>query len=353
MDDRTDAEGRPHESAGADNSGVGAGESTSNGDTMSRLQAQNRRLLEKLNSEPRARRPKEDSRIKRPLSKRSGGPRTKDGIARASNNSLKHGAYATRLPDHEDFCNYAEAARQELRPCGLIERTIVNSLAHDAYRIERIEEAERGRVLCASRHVMSPSALAELLDFPWACTHSELLLEPVNELLLQRAIHSAWVELAAPPPSPEPARPVSMPDRRLLGLYKEGCELLGRPVLLPFMHEDFFTRMDVVMHEARVTQSYLGRRISERTGEALLVQYWLYRNASRVNGIVHKVLQAQVLDVLGDENIARARSHVIGNIQRGMSSLMTARSLKAMDIEPVVAIAPAKQTRNKTAQGAR
>ena len=273
--------------------------------------------------------PAVDKRLKRPLSKRSGGPRTDSGIAVASKNSLTHGAYATRLPDFHDFYCYADGARSEFKPRGLIEETLVMSLAHEAYKSDRLQQLERSRMLRASQQVVDPQALAALLHFPWAQSHAELLLEPVNQPLLQRAIHGAWVELAAPSPSPpEPGQPVCMQDQRVLELYEQGCELLGSVGLVPYMHEGFFMRLDVVMHEAREPHGYLGRRIAQRSGEMVLVQYWLYRNAPRVTACVEQVLQGQVLEVMGDERLARASSHVSSKIYEGMSSLAMARSVK-------------------------
>jgi hypothetical protein len=299
------------------------------GDVAARLEVLMREIEQKVESGPS--RPKEDPRLKRPLSKRSGGPRTESGIAAASKNSLTHGAYATRLPDHPDFSTLAKEARVEFRPCGLIERTIVWSLAHEAYKSQRLDEMERCGMRGASERVADTQALARMLEFPWAQTHAELLLEPVNEQLLQRELYVAWRELAAPPTGAEPGQVVSVPDQRVLELYGQGCELLGSMGLVPFMHEGFFMRLDVVMHEARGQQSYLGRRIAQGSGEMMLVQYWLYRNASRVTAYVRQVLHEQVLEVLVDERLARARSYVNANIHRGVSSLVSVKSVKGMD----------------------
>jgi len=291
--------------------------------------------------------PAVDKRLKRPISKRSGGPRTGSGIAVASKNSLTHGAFATRLPDFHDFYCYADGARSEFKPRGLIEETLVMSLAHEAYKSDRLQQIERSRMLRASQQVVDPQALAALLHFPWAQSHAELLLEPVNQSLLQRAIHGAWVELAAPPSHPEPGQLVSMQDQRVLELYEQACDLLGSMGLVPYMHEGFFMRLDVVMHEARESHSYLGRRIAQGSGEMVLVQYWLYRNAPRVTACVEQVLQGQVLDVMGDERLARASSHVSSKIHEGMSSLAMARSVKD-EASDSVWRAPAVRPRPRT-----
>jgi len=269
-----------------------------------------------------------DKLLKRPASKRSGGPRSEAGIAAASKNSLSHGAYAKRLPDYHEFFSYADEARVEFKPQGLMEERIVMSLAHEAYKGDRLQEIERARMQRASEQVHDPYALAQRLHFPWAGTHAELLLEPLNRQHLQRAIHAAWVELAAPPSLLECDQLVCMQDQRVMELYEQACELLGSKALLEHMHEEFFMRLDLVMHEARGSQSYLGRSIHQRCGEMLLVHYWLFRNALRVSVAVQQSLQAQVLDVVGDERLSRANSHVSSRVNEAISSLAALRSMK-------------------------
>ena len=61
-----------------------------------------------------------EKRLKRTLCRRSGGPRTPEGRAIASKNSLTHGAYVTRVPDSVEFLTYLDKARVELSPSGLL-----------------------------------------------------------------------------------------------------------------------------------------------------------------------------------------------------------------------------------------
>jgi len=328
MEDRTATGGYTCGSRGAD---VDGGDGGDGGDRVAGGVAERPdELAHKLRRgiEPRPSRPKEEPRLKRPPSRRSGGPRTGAGKAAASKNSLTHGAYATRLPDFHEFYTYADGARAEFRPSGLIEEKIVTTLAHEAYKSDRIEEIERGRMISASGHVKDPQALAAQLHFPWAKSHAELLLEPVNEALLQRLIHSAWTELAAPPSRHGPGQLVTVQDQRVLDLYEPGCELLGSRGLVPYMHEDFFLTLDVVMHDARGQQSYLGRRIRDGNCELVLVHYWMYRNALRVSVGVQQALQAQVLDAMSDERLSRASSHISSRINEGVSSLAMVRAVK-------------------------
>jgi len=54
----------------------------------------------------------------------------------------------------------------------------------------------------------------------------------------------------------------------------------------------------------------------------------LFRNALRVSVAVQQSLQAQVLDVVGDERLSRANSHVSSRVNEAISSLAALRSMK-------------------------
>ena len=90
---------------------------------------------------------KGDPRLKRPLSKRTGGPRTPGGVARASKNSITHGAYASLPPETFEFMAYLDRARQELCPSGVVEDSLAASIAHSAYKAQRLREIEMGRMV--------------------------------------------------------------------------------------------------------------------------------------------------------------------------------------------------------------
>lgn len=81
-----------------------------------------------------------------PKSRRSGGPKTAEGKALASRNSLKHGAYAVQevLPG-EDLQQFLELKQQfisEYEPSGITVLALVDSLANIAWKKLRIEQLE-------------------------------------------------------------------------------------------------------------------------------------------------------------------------------------------------------------------
>ena len=102
-------------------------------------------------------------------------------------------------------------------------------------------------------------------------------------------MHRAWVRLAKPPSAAATARrrlPSSPENQRVEEVYEPACDLLSPSGLLQYVHEDLFVRLEIVMLEARSGDSYLAERIGEQAEGLLLVNYWLYRNASNLSNLL-------------------------------------------------------------------
>ena len=78
--------------------------------------------------------------------RRSTGPRTVDGKARASRNALKHGLCGTysRLPSEEaaTFELFVSELEGEMRPRTVLQRHLFPQIANLLWRIRRLPEAE-------------------------------------------------------------------------------------------------------------------------------------------------------------------------------------------------------------------
>jgi hypothetical protein len=246
----------------------------------------------------------------------------------ASKNSTKHGAYAVIPPETQEFFTYADAVRVELQPMGLIEETLAYSCAHEAFKSSKIEEFERRRMRSSAQRDVSVQELANLTRFPWAETHLHCLAGTLNDVLLQQRICRAWKRLAVPPKSFGVGRLESMPDIRAAEIYEPGCQVLSQRGLSQFMEESFFVKLDVVMHEARAGKNYLGQRIMDRSAELFLVEYWLYRNALGVEAIRRELLDEQVVDVLADEKLVRAKAAINSALRNNIASLQSVKSMK-------------------------
>ena len=81
-----------------------------------------------------------------PKSTRSGGPKTQVGKVIASQNSIKSGAYSqVDILPHEDALQHAALAQlfiDDLRPIGVVEFALVQSLVKITWKKLRLEKME-------------------------------------------------------------------------------------------------------------------------------------------------------------------------------------------------------------------
>lgn len=269
-----------------------------------------------------------DQRLKRPFSKRTGGPSSPEGKAVASKNALTHGAYASVPPESVEFLGYLDKAQQELRPSGLVEGELAASIAFSAFKAQRFRGAEMGKMMRSANRGLDTEQLANRVGFPWRETHHELLAEPVNETLLQRLVCDGWRRLAVSPKQGLDGDVLSNQDARVATIYVEACRVLSLKGLVQLAYEDFFMRLDVVMMDARTGASYLGQRVKSAGDELFLVHYWLYRNSARVNACAQDLSDDMLLDVYSDERLMRANAYLSNRMRNDIETLNTVQGMK-------------------------
>ena len=276
----------------------------------------------------------QDKRLKRPVSNRTGGPRTPQGLAVAANNSFKHGAYATQHPRHMDeYHSKLRAVVEELNPHGVIARTLCQDIAHGLAKIETLNAYEREQIYKGERDSVSLLELARRLDFPWADTHLDLLGVATNTAALQRQVLRAWKRLGVPPGDLPGPRLLCTPDLRAAALYQRGCALLSSPGLCGHAHEAFLLELDLVMMDARRGASYLGRRIAQSGDTSALVAYWLFRNAGRLQDCVREMQNERTICVLTDERLVRANAQAQRGVRESLSCIKAVRELRSVAYE--------------------
>ena len=294
-----------------------------------------------------------DKRLKRHATKRSGGPSSPQGRARAAQNSLTHGAYSAH-PTHLDaYHGKLRGVVDELNPIGVIAKTLCQDIAHGLAKLETLNAYERDRIHKAEHDGVGLHELARRLDFPWAETHLDALGAPQAEGVLRSQVLRAWRVMAKPPTVP-PKRPsskgssakraaaemevlsqplasgglVPLADLSVSRIYERACELLSSPTLNRFEHAHFLQELDVVMLVARQGQGYLGRRLAESGDTSTLVAYWLLRNHERVLECVSELKNERTMGILTEEKISRARSHVQRGLRDSLGGLEAARELR-------------------------
>ena len=272
----------------------------------------------------------QDKRLKRPRSKRSGGPRTEDGVASSSKNSVKHGAYALHQPQTNEYHQKLDAVIDELNPHGVISRTLCKDIAHGLAKLETLNAYERLQLHKVEHDDVSLGELARRLDFPWAETHLDALCAPSQPHTLMLQVHLVWERLALQPCDANTTDKLSGPDLRVASLYKAGCELLPYPGLSEFEHGPFLNKLDVVMLEARQGLNYLGRRLANEKETSTLVSYWLFRNHTRIQDCVNAIKTERMIEVLTDERLVRASAQVQRGLREGLTSIKSVRELRSL-----------------------
>ena len=261
--------------------------------------------------------------------KRSGGPKSEEGKAIASRNSIKHGAFADCLPESDEYFREAASVERELKPVGVVEERIATNIAHNNYKTEMLRGFERDKLNASQLSPLNPSEIASRTQFPFSSDYQHLLLEPINTVIIQRELAQAWRRFAEPPKSPSKSRAVAcMPDSRVAKLYEKALGMLDRAALVPHLEPEFFDALDIVMGEAQSRLNYLGKRLQQEGEELTLVKYWLYRNVDTVNACIRDFRVDLAISVMNDPNLIRARNHLDSGLKRDIDSLRALREAK-------------------------
>lgn len=270
-----------------------------------------------------------DDRLKRRLP-RSGGPRTAEGKARSSLNSLKHWAYAnpSLLTLRDGYYDFANAVKVELQPQGQLETATADSIAHEAFRNKLIEETEMHRVRASEYKRLDPGEVALRMGFPFAEEYQYLLVEPMNSVQLLKDFLADWHELAAPPVAAAGGGLETNDDSKVVKIYKTASEMMERAQINPHCYGEFLETIDAVMVAAMRGQNYLGRRISERGKEIMLVHYWLIVNKTELSICTNDMRCEHKLGILTDDKLSRAKRHVNANLNSSLNQLAAIRKIK-------------------------
>ena len=263
--------------------------------------------------------------------KRSGGPKTEEGKAKAAMNSLKHGAYAVTTPDLKEYYEIRVSVQRELKPDGVIEDRLADNVAHNIQKAQFLQDYERRMITASQSRPLSAADVAARCCFPFDESYQNLLTKPINVVTLQQELAQAW-ESHARPPRGKANEVECLPDSRVSALFNQGVATLNERGLVPYLEEDFFNKLDVVMAEALDGSNYLGKRIVKRGDRRMLVNYWLFRNADIVRDCINDVLAERGLAAITDEKLQRARGTLDSGLKNDLESLNTLRQAKSKTV---------------------
>jgi hypothetical protein len=274
--------------------------------------------------------PAKDSRLKRPL-RRSGGPRTEEGRRASSRNSLKHGAYATRLPEEladQGHCLTERDAHSRLGASGELERGLASAAGVAVWLQQRLNDYTIESLRLAERRGPAPGELWHIalgLGFPLGPVHRRPLMRELsegapNELLLLRHVRrllDKGCELAGGANGCPSASHHDLLAARVLPRARDAMTVS----FVQQNNEPLLRELDEVMEDAAGCRNFLGRWLNELGDGSGLRHYWLYRNRDRISHKLEQHRLKRCIDVITDPRVMRARSHLNRSVRENVQSI--------------------------------
>jgi hypothetical protein len=258
-----------------------------------------------------------DERLKRPLnSNRSGGPRSSEGRARCSLNAIKHGGYVTANSAGLEYQQILSELTERVNPVGRVEEGLVESLAVELLRLSTLGKLEVERLQLAVSSEVNYIELAQALNYPWASTHLDVLRNPPQlSTLRSRLVTYLRSQLASLQaqcvPSPSDAESRTLEALRLaaqdLAASTQDDDAQHDSAAEPAYYDDLDLHMQTLASGHVLLSS--GMALPEDLQP--LVDYWLLRNHNRIE-VTHRELQvSQMVFVLTNDGVRRARSQAV------------------------------------------
>jgi hypothetical protein len=265
-----------------------------------------------------------DSRLKRPIvPKRSGGPRTAEGRARSSLNAIKHGGYVTAKSAALDFHDTHSELITRLNPKGAVEESVVHQLAIEIFRLTVLGKLEVERVQAAALFEVNLRELAQALGYPWIESHPHDLRDPPEpKVLRERLLRFLARHLSSL--RSQCGTSHSESDSQTIELIELACADLRAQQEDGDLYEyadvehasgpDYLEELDKHMHLLASGHSLLSQPMGLPTDTQPLVDYWLFRNRHRIEAARREMQVEQMILILTNENVRRARGHAMRHL---------------------------------------
>ena len=278
-----------------------------------------------------------DARPKRPLnSNRSGGPTTSEGRARSSLNAIKHGGYVTAKSVGVDYQQILDELTVRINPVGAVEVAVVESLAVELLRLSVLGKLEVERLKSTVSAEVSTLELSQALDYPWAQTHPDELRNPPRLSTLRASLRSYFSAqllslVAQVGPSPSHA------DLQTIEALRLAVEELCAPAVgksnVDEDHDDaedpgdslrspaYLNDLDRYMRDVAGSDDLLKQGMALPADIQHLVDYWLLRNYHRIEAKRRELQVSQMVMVLTNDGVRRARSQAMRQLDDCMHLL--------------------------------
>jgi hypothetical protein len=241
-------------------------------------------------------------------SKRGGGPRTPEGRASASKNAIKHGAYAVLLED-DSFIAFESELLIDLSPMGAFQLATAKMIAHEDWRIKKINEHERAIQVSAMDMGPSANELFSAINAPWGSTYSYLLAHHPQRDQFRKSIGQYWVNYGDPTDKETSKNWTGEALEEDVDLYNEGVEFFSKAIEGHEDPEEFLQRFDEVVQRFESDRTYIKKDRFDERQKLFPIEYWLFRNWHHVELAKQKVYAKNMMKMLTDDNLIRARAH--------------------------------------------
>lgn len=274
---------------------------------------------------------KEEKRLKRPVSKRSGGPNTPEGKSKSAQNSIKHGGYSLVPRSREEFARFEQQVLGSFKPIGVVQNQLVSGITFTLWRTKLIQRYVDEAHDSVEIDDVGHRQLACLTEFPFAERYQYQLNVNENDWVRLQRLAKFWANNCELPSDTEgPVDVIAAGDERIREIYSEGIKVLGQSVVHQVMHESFFYALDRVMLEARECRNSIGLKLSRSDDMTQLVNYWIYRNSLKISAARRQTREDQALRILCDPKIERALSSSDASLQKQLEAFW---AIKERDIE--------------------
>ena len=269
--------------------------------------------------------------MKRPVSKRSGGPNSPESKSKSAQNSIKHGGYSLVPRSREEFARFEQQVLGSFKPIGVVQNQLVSSITFTLWRTKLIQRYVDEAHDSVEIDDVGHRQLACLTEFPFAERYQYQLNVNENDWVRLQRLAKFWANNCELPSDTEgPVDVIAAGDERIREIYSEGIKVLGQSVVHQVMHESFFYALDRVMLEARECRNSIGLKLSRSDDMTELVNYWMYRNSLKISAARRQTREDQALRILCDPKIERALSSSDASLQKQLDAFW---AIKERDIE--------------------
>ena len=205
-------------------------------------------------------------------------------------------------------------------PVGAVEESIVESLALELYRLSMLGKLEVERLMAATTAEVSLIELAQALSYPWTRTHLEALRSPPS-LSTLRARLVDFFKRHLDVLDGQHGAGLSKGDQLAASAVGSFIDDLANERLDEGQEPDYLECLDSHVLTLGTSHVMLADSMALAVDLQHLVDYWLYRNHQRIEATRRGLQVEQMVHILTDQHVGRARDLAHKQVQQCIALL--------------------------------